>query len=436
MNRSNQIHAAWGLVALSTFAFGLHLAGSRKSEHSPQHDLTAMRPLLEAPSQTPPGSMARKLPPEARGNEATSPSSLRPMTTEQLEAMAKQALNDPNPLTRNLAFSKLLESMTPENVGAMMESLKTNRAGGDQWKLFLYAWGSMDGPGAIAHAATLEGGRKTRFLAEALPGWASKNPTAAIAWLDTMAEGDEKNRYRGSLVAGLADRDIAQATAYVYDRANAGDKQAMGYLQTVAGEEMRKNGPAGATAWGESLADGPLKAAALDHIAGAFASRNPEAAAAWAAKFATADYAEHVIGQVGDKWAERDPKAAIAWLGTLQEGEGRSQGTFTALREWTRRDAIAASGYLAAMPPSGSKDSAVSGFARSLAREDPESAIIWAKTITNETSRLQTLTRAGQSWFRRDPAAATTWLQSASLPEASQQAILNAGRDGRGRPRG
>jgi hypothetical protein len=433
MKRSVLTHTGWSLAALVTFALGYQLANSGHADPSSAsaRSVAAQR-LAEQENQKSKVRQTKAAEEAAAAAEAAGQLSLPPLTAQQIEDLARDAFTDPNPLTRNQAFSKLLASMTPENVQALMASLKTNRADGHQWNLFLYAWGSMDPAGALAHADTLEGGQKFGFLNQTLPGWASKDPAGAIAWLEGMKEGDEKNRFRGSLVGGLADHDIGKATAYVMERVKAGDKMAGEFLQTVTGEALRKNGPVGAAAWGATLPDGPLKGSALDQIAGAYTRQDPAAAAAWAAQYANADYGARIIEEVSDNWAARDPKAAIAWLDTLNEGASKSEGTYSALREWTRRDALAASQYLAAMPASTTKDSAVSGFARSLAREDPESAIIWAKTITNEASRVNTLTRAGQYWFRRDPAAAANWLQSSSLPPATQEAIRNPPKDDRG----
>jgi hypothetical protein len=425
-------HTAWGLAALATFVIGYQLANSGHADTSAAlaRSVAAQHQAEQAVQES--KKTQGKVDDEAVAN-AASKLALPPLTAQQIDQLAKDAFTDPNPLTRNLAFSKMLASMTPENVQALMASMKTNRADGQQWNLFLYAWGSMDPAGALAHAQTLEGGQKFGFMNQTLPGWASKDPAGAIAWLDTMKDGDEKNRFRGSLVGGLADHDIGLATTYVLERVKAGDKQAGEFLQTVTGEALRKNGPVAAAAWGATLPDGPLKGGALDQIAAVYTRQDPAAAAAWAAQYATADYGARIIEEVSDNWAARDPKAAIAWLNTLTEGAGRSEGTYTALREWTQRDALAASQYLAAMPASPIKDSAVSGFARSLAREDPESAVIWAKTITNEASRVNALTRAGQYWFRRDPAAAANWLQSSRLPPATQEAIRNPPNDRGGR---
>ncbi|MES2709026.1 MAG: hypothetical protein V4726_20690 [Verrucomicrobiota bacterium] len=432
------VHFAWGFSAAATFACGYYLARSQQTDSTAQNARTAQLIQAQADALNARGLPGGAVKDSAKTGGADSLAGVKALLTkEQIEKLSKDAFGDPNPLTRNLAFAKLLESMTPENVTSVMDTMRNNQAGGDQWRLFLYAWGAMDGKGALDHADTLEGGRKTRFLNEILPGWAGKNPNAAMAWLDTQKEGEDKERLRANLVAGLADNNIALATDYAYQRAKAGDKQAASYLETVASEEMRKNGPAAAAAWGESLPEGAIKGSALDEIAGEYARRDPAAASAWAAKFASTEHGARVVEEIGEQWAGRDPKAAMAWLDTLQEGPSRSEGTFSALREWTQRDPMAASQYLSSMPNSTAKDSAVGGFVRTLAREDPESAVIWAKTISDPQSRNQTLTRTGQAWFRRDPVSAGNWLQTSNVPPAVRDAILNPPRDGgEGRRRG
>jgi hypothetical protein len=427
MKNSALTYSFWGLSVLGAFAVGYYIAKS-PGDASPG---TAERRLVNGQSvyggaRIGSGtSTAAARPDGETAQEKGRDDAVRPLNQAQIDDLAREAFTDPNPLTRKLAFSKMLASLTPENAAMMMAAMKANRADGQQWNLFHYAWGSKDPAGAFAFAETLNGGQKSQFLTQALPGWASKDPNGAIAWLEGLKDGDEKNRFRSSLVGGLADHDINAATAYVMQRVAANDKQAGEFLQTVTGEALRKMGPEGAAAWGDGLAEGPLKGGALDQIADSFAERDPKAAAAWATKYATGEYATRVIEEVGDNWAERDPRAALAWLGSLQDGKGRSEGTYSALREWTQRDPMAASKYLSAMPASPSKDYAVSGFANSLAREDPESAVIWAKTITNDDARTSTLKRTGQYWFRRDPKAAQNWLQSSNLPPALQEAIRN-----------
>lgn len=424
MTSSRMIHAAWAGIALLAFGAGSYL--SRRpdvSTVSPGARIREAPPLPEGVG--PAGGPGYAVPAGGASSRETDANVPRkPLTRTEIEAIGKEAFNDPNPLKRNLAFSKLLESMTPENVMDVMETMKSNGAEGNHWQLFRYAWGAMDGAGAMTFAATLEGREKQRFIADALTGWAGSTPAEAISWLEGLADGEEKERFRASVVGGLADRDIGEATNYVFQRAQLGDKRAENFLAIVAGEEIRKNGTAHAIQWAENLPDGPLRGAALDRVAGSYVREDPQAAAAWAEKFVSTPHGGRVIEEVADEWAERDPVAAVSWLDKLPESAGRSEGMFSALQEWTQRDPTAASHYLAAMPASDARDSAVSGFTRVLAREDPEAAVIWASTISSGEARLRAIIQAGRSWYRQDASSATAWIENASLPPEARARIM------------
>lgn len=436
MNRKTiLIHAAWCLTAASTFVLGLAIARSSRGPAGEgdggQGGLVVAPGVLNRP-----GTFADARRDAAGGGssngaagESGAGAGPRVLTPLQIEDLAREAFMDASHLKRSLAFSKLLESLTPENVGLVREALESMNAGGDQWRLFRYAWGSIDGPGAMEHASTLEGRQRAEFVGEALSGWASSDPAAAMRWLDAMEPGDEQQRLRGSLVAGLADHDTRLATDYVFRLASEGDNNASRYLEQVAGEEMRTRGVRSAATWAESLPDGDLKGAALDQIAGRYVGEDPEAAATWATKFAGESFGARVIEEVGDEWAERDPQAAVGWLETLPDARGKEEGMQSALSEWTRRDPVAASEYLVAMPASPTKDHAVDGFARRLSYEDPVSALAWAETIGNDQMRVEAVTRAAQQWFRRDAESAAEWLSTSGLPPEAQEAVVNPPRD-------
>lgn len=346
----------------------------------------------------------------------------------RLEELATEALTDTSQLKRSLAFSKLLGSLTSENALEVMEMMRTHGANGDQWELFRYAWGAADPAGAMSDAMAIEGRNRSGAMSDTLTGWASQDPASAMDWFATLENEDERNRFRGDLVSGLADHDIGIATNYVMELAAQGDKNAGRYLESIAGEQLRSGDMNAAIAWSEGLPSGELKFQAMDRVASRYVNDDPEAAAAWAASYATDDAAARIIEEVGDEWAERDPVAAVAWLDGLPEGQGREEGMRSAIGEWARRDSVASGEYLLAMPNSTFKDSAVSGYAQNVVREDPEAAIEWANSIGSQDLRLQTLARTGREWMRRDREAAMVWLSSSNLPEEVQVQVKSGGR--------
>jgi hypothetical protein len=429
------IHGTWLVVALGAFAAGKILS----NQGTPSNATSESTRLIL--SQANGDRISTSSGKSAKGSDETSPVANMfsfgkgMLKDSEIEGFVKIALSDPNPLKRDLAFARLLESMTPENAELIRDQLRSGKAGGDQWRLFQYAWGAIDPAGAMASAEALDDERRKSFaIGTALSGWASSDPTAAINWLSKMEEGDMKNRMQGELVNGLADANINTATQYVLELMNAGNPQAGNYMESVASEKLRGEGPVAAAQWSEQLPNGEVKGAAMDRVANAFVAQDPQGAATWAQQFATEDYAVRLIEEVGDEWAERDPAASVGWLETLADGKGKSEGMSSALGEWVRRDPEAASKYLLDMPASSTKDSAVSGFVSRLAWDDPTAALTWADTIGQENVRIESITQAGQAWMYRDREAATQWLQSSGLPEATQAKILNPPRrDRRGR---
>ena len=63
----------------------------------------------------------------------------------------------------------------------------------------------------------------------------------------------QQERLQDDLVSGLADADIGTATNYVLDLAASGNKRANDYIEIVAGEQLRKDGPEVSAMWAERL---------------------------------------------------------------------------------------------------------------------------------------------------------------------------------------
>jgi hypothetical protein len=345
------------------------------------------------------------------------------IASSNLDSLAEQALRDPNPITRRLAFSRLLESLTPENAEAIRSKLVDLGADGDQWRDFHYSWGAIAGKAAFDHAAASD----EPDLAATMTGWAAANPAEALAMLANLpAEMQgQRDELTASVVSGLAHHDRSMATDLVLKLGQEGNGRAGSLMELVARETLRNQGPEAASQWAESLPDGSLKGTAMARIAESYARKDPLAAAQWAQRFASEDYASRTIEQIGGRWAENDPVAAVNWLETLPPGNGQMAGLRTAFGDWEDRDPAAAGEYLVAMPPSAQRDSAVSGFATGYAWQNPQLAIAWAQDIRDPALRQSSLTRAGQAFFHRDPENARAWLETSGLPPETQQQIAN-----------
>ena len=122
MNPSLITHGAWSFAALGTFALGYVLAKPAGPDGSTgtTRSLTVSGGQAAVSKSSPLGARQAAGTGADTAAEGASGSRAGSLTPEAIDALAKDAFCDPNPLTRSLAFAKLLESMTPENAPALM----------------------------------------------------------------------------------------------------------------------------------------------------------------------------------------------------------------------------------------------------------------------------------------------------------------------------
>ena len=430
MKKTLLLHACWAVAVLAAFGLGTKSGPSSAAATADEAAAAGKSRLSSRSSDSgPDGLSSRRGDREAASSRDSSALGRlfgATASADNLEALFDQALRDPNPITRRLAFSKLLESMTAENAAGMREQLVALGADPDQWRDFHYAWGALDGQAAFDHAAN----SPERDLADTMTGWAAANPAEALALLDNLPENmqGQRDELTASVVAGLADTDRGMATDLVLRLGQEGNARAGNLMEIVANETLRAEGPEAASRWSESLPDGPLKGTAMGRVADAYARKDPEAAARWAQEFAGEAYAARAIEQIGGRWARSNPVAAVGWLEELPPGNGQTAGLRNAFGDWEDRDPVAAGEYLLAMPQSPQRDSSISGFATGYAWQNPQVAIAWAQEIRDPALRESSLTRAGQAFYRRDPEGAVAWLENSGLPEEARQRVLQPDR--------
>lgn len=340
-----------------------------------------------------------------------------------LMALTEQAVTDPSPITRRLAFAKVLENMTPENALEIRARLVALDPDNQTWTEFNYAWGALAGRQAFDYAMQSD----EPDLNAALMGWAAADPQAAMAALESLPAEIEGQRAQleQNLIAGIADYDLNLATQMALKLSvDKDERQTRRLMRAVANEALRNGGPETASLWAASLPDGDTKGAAIRRVSEAYVRKDPVAAAAWAESFADKDYASAAIGEISEEWAESDATATVAWLETLPAGDAQNRGFAEALGEWEDRDPQAATAYLMAMERSPQRDAAIAGFARGYAWQDPQAAIAWAQDIGDPAMRNRALVRVGYAYHRRDPENARIWLQSSGLSEEQQRAAM------------
>lgn len=423
MKKTLMIHGCWALAVFAAFSLGSRKGGPvSDSDDGGRMDGSRATARLDGAGSDSRASRTGNRPKET-GGESNLSALLGSVgsASGNLNLLIEQALRDPNPIKRRLAFSRLLEAMTPENAESIRTQLVSLGASDDQWRDFHYSWGAISGKAAYDHAIKSD----EPDLAATMSGWAAANPAEALAALKNLPPElqGQRDELTASVVSGIAHRDPGMATDLVLQLGREGNAQAGNLMEIVAKETLRTKSIEQASQWAESLPDGPLKGTAMGKIAESYARKDPKAAAEWAQRFASNDYASQTIKVIGGQWAGSDPLAAVSWLDSLPASSGQTAGLTNAFNDWEDSDPAAAGEYLLAMPQSAKRDSAISGFATGYAWQNPQLAITWANEISDPTLRQNSLIFSGQIFFRANPDGARAWLESSGLPADAQQQI-------------
>ena len=410
---------------VGAFVLGSVLSQQKKTV---EKDIGNTRSSAELPSLMSQASEQKKDASKSQGEAiSTELGTGKSLSEEDIQKLGSILRNKLDPIQSRLAFARLLEGLTAENALQIREQVAHLDDESAEFREFHYAWGAIGGKEAVFHG----GETRERDMAATLAGWASADPQAALAWIESEKGNnryDNRELKRG-LIHGLANKDVNIATDYVFQLAEGGNKEADDYLRIVTSKALQAMDVKSAASWSESLPAGALRAESMDRVAHAYVSKDPEAAARWAENFVHEEHSARVIEEVGDEWAERDPVASISWLETLDTSSGKSQAMASALGEWVSKDPQAASEYIVAMPTnSPERDPAISGMVGRLAWEDPSAAIAWAGEIQDSKTRQSTLTRAAYAYYRKQPEEAAQWLPQSGLSEEAQRKVMESRR--------
>jgi hypothetical protein len=389
MKRSWLPHAAWALVATLTFLLGAKLNWLPDDEKASDDKPSPTRSLRS--SREPGDRRQTGATPRGR-NRADDPSSAGENFHSQADLAALgEAFKSGNLVERRLAFAEILKKITPENARELRELVADLPQDSPEFREFHYAWGAVAGQDAVTH------GKDTpkKDMAAALAGWASKDPSAALTYFDSLTPAEQNNaaHLKWGAAFGLADADPSLAADFARIRAEGGDKDAPHMINIAAAAILRTNDPAEAASWASDIPEGPLQNAAFRHLAG--------------------------------EYAKKDPNQAVAWATDLPVGEGRDYAVGTSFHNWANQDAREAANAIEKLPAE-VRDAATYGYATSVVHKDPAIGVEWAANIQDPEKRNRALVDTGRVFYKRDQETARQWLADSGLPESTIREITDA----------
>jgi RNA polymerase sigma factor (sigma-70 family) len=304
-----------------------------------------------------------------------------------------------DPLQRAQRLSELLAALTAENAPGIAEAFERVKNAGikfaDEQRLFLRAWGKLDGSAAVEYAVG-HGGQASDEAVAALGGWASAAPHAAQVWLDALPESNTKETLTYGLLDGWSTVDFQAAAAYAESRPSSPARDS--FRELLLQRALRSGGIAAAQTWIDRIPEDDqnreYKQRAFGDVIQAMLYRDPAAAARWISELnGQAFVGTDAVANTAAKLAETSPTDALHWLTTLKlaDANGVGRGAGAVLQTWAQQNPEAAGAWLQQNTNHPLYDQMTASYVRTVAGVDRNAATEWAQTIRNAQVREEAL---------------------------------------------
>lgn len=370
----------------------------------------------------------------AQGEPAASPP--QALAEESPADEWEHALLEIDPVRRAAHISQLLAKLTTGAARSVAEVFEKVQHTGihcdEEFRLFLRAWGKLDGATAMDYAIKrgdhLEANPET--LA-ALAGWASADPEKVQSWIAALPDGSPSHDLLFGLLDGWSMVDFRAAASYA--ESLPGDSERENIRELLFQRSLMAGGLPAAQDWVSRIPgdenNRAYKTEAFDDVIRAMLYRDPSAAAQWISQLAGQPYlAGEAVTETAGKLAESSPADAMNWLHTLG-GMGEKQlakGTGAILDVWTKQDPAAAGTWLTENRNNPQYDEMAQHYAGGIVLSDPAGALDWARTITDNEKRGESILAVAQNYLdNKGDLAASQLLAAGYTQQMIDQANIN-----------
>ena len=400
--RSILIHCGWAAAVAVAFVSG------RGGSLSPSPDSASPKP-----ERTPVHTDDSTDRADGGNRRAGTPPPGSQDAIDELRGRFFAALEEPNSLTRlrrTMDFYATLDASSWEAAYNAMtiETVQTGRTHDLEWRLLLQRSGEVGGEPAMKRFFK-EGNRFASSLV--VTGWATTEPNAARAWVESLPAGQDRATFVGDLVDGMVVRDPGAAASLLAslpaaERSRYADKLMRGSIQTggyaaatVALEQARK-GEAAAGETGTGYTSSLFATLADRMLFSNWTAKTPQAACRWIGEHAApGDLHPALLAHAAKDWAHFDPPGALDWVGSLSarvDGGTLLSGVGGVVGQWVKKDANSVGLWLNANPDHPLSDQVAYGYAESVMKLDPAAAN-WIEAIKDPALRERAQQRIPRS---------------------------------------
>lgn len=289
------------------------------------------------------------------------------------------------------------------------------RASWESLRQVMNIWGRNEPQAALAWVQKLEPGNERNDLtARAVDGWARLAPEAAATFALGQPPGRDRTSLLYTVAIGWMDKD--PAAAWKFAIALPAETFAPVQMQDLFGTWGQRD-PAAALGHVNELPDPAKRRSTQDWLVTRLAEKDPAAALEYSRQLAGADR-DSALYHVAKMQATRDPQAAAAIAAEISPGEGQryvaemlasGQGEI-ALRT-AATDSAAAIALLNQIPPGRQKNFAIGNVAMEIARRDPRGGMALVDTIPDAAEANGVRANLLPVWAEGDFEAAVAWMR-------------------------
>ncbi|MGB6220353.1 hypothetical protein [Haloferula sp.] len=252
--------------------------------------------------------------------------------------------------------------------------------------------------------------------------WASEDPEAAIAGLDTLEGPQARQQAMSGLAAALASQDPERALQFALGVKNSAEQNGM--MSQIA-RVLAASDPQRALKMLDELPSGPQRNGVLSGITGSWFQNAPKEAMLWIESLPSHDRAtalEQGMWQI----IQSDIEGAAKLLESMPSGQSLSHYYSNVASQWAQTDPDAALRWVEGLPAGQRKNQATSGIINKIAESDPRKAASMLEQMgIDQNSSHQVGTIAG-SWAMEDGAAAMAWMEGLDLRENERSSAVSS----------
>ena len=303
----------------------------------------------------------------------------------------ESALYEQDPVRRAQRIGQLLAALTAADAtnvaAAFANARKSGKRFSEEYRLFLRAWGRLDGKAAMDFLVAANGLKKASSdMMAALAGWSSSNPYAATEWIDGLPKEFNPENLIYGLLDGWSMVDFYAAAAYAETRPRSPSRNR--FRKLLLQRSLDAGGIPAAQQWFSNISNNDhnslYKQYAFDEVIQAMLYRDPSAAALWISQMGEQKYiTSKPVIQTAGALAKTAPLQAMQWLEnvSLEKPVDSLHGKSRVLNQWAASDPAGAGAWLSQQLAGAGYDRMAGEFARLIAGTDATSAGEWARSI-------------------------------------------------------